>query len=204
MGVASYDVQVSIAGGAFKPVYSGPKTSVTAFYPFRKNLVWRVRATDKNDNVSGWVNSAKRSLASIQNSNHSIHYRGPWTGVRMPAASGQGFSYGSSTSSNAGVTFNGRGILYVAPKNKVSGFVKVYVDGALIGRYKLTNAKFLNGRIIARFAWAANGHHRIPHRQCQDRDAREPRRVHRAQVAHPPPRRSRRRRHRRRRRRVRR
>ena len=161
VGVASYDVQVSVAGGAFKPVYSGPKTSVTALYPFRKSLVWRVRATDHEGNVSGWVNSAKRSIASIQNSNHNIHYRGPWTGVRMPAASGQGFSYGSSTSSRAAVTFNGRGILYVAPRNKASGYVKVYVDGALIGRYKLANAKFLNGRIITRFAWSANGHHRI-------------------------------------------
>ena len=49
----------------------------------------------------------------------------------------------------------------VAPKSASARFVKVYVDGALIGRYKLTNAKFLNGRIIARFSWAANGHHRI-------------------------------------------
>jgi Bacterial Ig domain/Cadherin-like domain len=161
VGVASYDVQVSIAGGAFKPVYSGPHTAVTAFYPFKKSLVWRVRATDHQGNVSGWMSSATRSLSAVQNSNRSIHYKGNWHGVGKPASSGNGYIYSTTINNKANLKFTGRSVLYVAPKSKASGYVKVYVDGAMIGRYKLHNGKFVSGRIVSRFSWATSGNHRI-------------------------------------------
>ena len=44
-GVASYEVQESVAGGAFKPLYTGSGTSITKFYGFKQALVFRVRAT---------------------------------------------------------------------------------------------------------------------------------------------------------------
>ena len=189
VGVASYDVQVSVAGGAFKPVYSGPKTSVTAFYPFRKSLVWRVRATDHEGNVSGWVNSAKRSIASIQNSNHNIHYRGPWTGVRMPAASGQGFSYGSSTSSRAAVDVQRSRDPVRGPEEQGlglrQGLRRRRADRPLQARQRQVPERPDHRPVRL-------GGQRPPpdpDRQRQEREAREPRRVHRAQVAPPSPRR---------------
>ena len=161
VGVKSYQVQVSVAGAAWKSVYTGPKTSVTKLYPFRKSLVWRVRATDNEGNTSGWVTSAKRRIATIQNGNASVKYAGNWHGIRLRASSGRGYTFATDKGSRATAAFKGRSVLYVAPKTKLSGFVKVYVDGALIGTYKLRHGTFVNGSIVARFSWAANGRHRI-------------------------------------------
>ena len=65
-GVASYEVQASVAGGAFTTIYSGPGTSLDRMYPFNKSLVWRVRATDAATNVSDWATSASRKLATVR------------------------------------------------------------------------------------------------------------------------------------------
>ena len=121
VGVKSYQVQVSVAGGPWKAVYTGPKTSVTKFYPFRKSLVWRVRATDKEGNTSGWVSSAKRKIAAIQNSNPSSSTPGTGTAsscARPPAA---------ATPSRArqgqprGRDLQRAGPLYVGPQDEALG-----------------------------------------------------------------------------------
>lgn len=161
VGVASYDVQVSVAGGAFKAVYSGPQTSVTKFYRFKKNLVWRVRATDGEGNTSGWKLSGKRKIVAYQNSNPKIQYKGAWASVVTTAASGKGYNFTVNAGDNAKAKFKARSVLYVAPKTKLSGWVKVYVDGALIGRYKLKHGTVVQGKIVARFSWASKGKHRI-------------------------------------------
>ncbi len=161
VGVASYDVQVSVAGGVFKPVYSGPATNVTKLYPFKKFLVWRVRATDSEGNTSGWKTSAKRRIVAYQNSNPKVKYTGAWARVITSAASGKGYEFTTNAGDRAKAKFKGRSVLYVAPKTKLSGWVKVYVDGALIGRYKLKHGTVVQGKIVARFTWAAKGKHRI-------------------------------------------
>ena len=170
VGVASYDVQVSVAGGVFKPVYSGPQTSVTKFYRFKKNLVWRVRATDGEGNTSGWKSSAKRKIVAFQNSNPKVKYTGSWASVVTSAASGKGYKFTTNAGDKAKAKFRARSVLYVAPKTKLSGWVKVYVDGALIGRYKLKHGTVVQGKIVARFSWATKGKHRI--RIVNDKDGK--------------------------------
>ena len=161
VGVASYDVQVSVNGGSFKPVYSGPAKNVTKFYRFKKNLVWRVRATDSEGNTSGWKLSGKRKIVAYQNSNPKIQYKGAWASVVTAAASGKGYNFTVNAGDSAKAKFKARSVLYVAPKTKLSGWVKVYVDGALIGRYKLKHGTVVQGKIVARFSWASKGKHRI-------------------------------------------
>ena len=92
-GVASYEVQVSIAGGAFKPVYTGAATSIQKFYPFKKSLVWRVRATDGVGNTSGWVQSAARTISRTRTATRRLRTAAPGMasatpGPRAPATTG--------------------------------------------------------------------------------------------------------------------
>ena len=159
-GVAKYQVQVSVGGGAFKAVYTGAGKSITKSYPFGKTLVWRVRATDKDGNRSGWVSSATRKIGAIQENNRGINRTGTWTRVISSGASGSGYAFTSNNHKAAGVQFTGRSVLYVAPKSTAAGFVKVYVDGNLIGRFDAHRASFIQGRIIARASFA-NGTHTI-------------------------------------------
>ena len=124
--------------------------------------MFRVRATDHAGNVSGWKSSATRKIVAIQNSNKRVAYKAAaWTGVRMPASSGMGYSYSSNVHDRAAVSFIGRSVLYVAPKTRLSGHVKVYVDGTLVGRYNLHARTTKLGRVIVMVAWGAKGTHRI-------------------------------------------
>ncbi|HEY3335866.1 MAG TPA: Ig-like domain-containing protein [Candidatus Limnocylindrales bacterium] len=160
-GVASYEVQVSVAGGAFKSVYKGAGTSIVKFYSFNKTLVWRVRATDVAGNTSGWVNSAKRTITPVQNSSTRNVYRGAWRNVDSLASSGRGYAYTATRGDRITLSFSGRSVLYVAPRTAKSGWAKVYVDGKLIGRFNLYRSSTALGRIIARASWSANGTHTI-------------------------------------------
>jgi VCBS repeat-containing protein len=162
VGVASYEVQVKVAGAGWKAVYTGPNTSITRSYAFGKTLVWRVRATDKASNTSGWVSSATRRLLAYQAPGSSvIKYTGTWTSVAQAASSGTGYRYVTTRSSKASLAFTGSAVLFVAPKTARSGYVKVYVDGHFVGRYSEYRATTLVGQILARASWGASGSHTI-------------------------------------------
>jgi hypothetical protein len=160
-GVASYEVQVSVAGGSFQAVYAGAGTSVTKSYPFKKLLVFRVRAKDTLGNWSGWVTSAARKIVAFQNSNTHVAYSGSWTRVRSAKSSGTGYAYTTTKDNKARLTFSGRSVIYVAPKTPASGKVKVYVDGTLLGTYDLKLASTRLGRIIAKASWGGWAKHTI-------------------------------------------
>ena len=160
-GVASYEVQESVAGGSFKPLYAGTGTSITKLYGFKQLLVFRVRAQDTLGNWSGWVTSSARKIVAFQNSNKHVAYSGEWTRVRSAKSSGTGYAYTTTKDMKARLTFTGRSVMYVAPKTPASGKVKVYVDGTLLGTYDLRLDSARLGRIIATKSWGAWGTHTI-------------------------------------------
>jgi hypothetical protein len=161
-GIATIEVQVSVGGGAWTSVYTGTATTVTRGYPFGKSLVWRVRATDRASNTSAWATSATRSLIAYQApGSSSIAYSGRWVTTSSASASGGAYRYVTTRFSTAALTFVGRSVLYVAPKTASSGYVKVYVDGHLVGRYSERRATSLVGQIIASKSWTSSGRHSI-------------------------------------------
>jgi hypothetical protein len=158
-GVASYEVQVSIAGGAFTNVYTGPGTSFTRFTGFGKTLVFRMRATDGEGNTSGWATAATRKLVAYQRNSKALTYTGTWTKVTSSGSSGTGYQYTTTLGKRALVTFTGREVIYVAPKTTKSGYAKVYADGKLIGRFNLRAASTQLGRIISSKTWTTTAAH---------------------------------------------
>ena len=158
-GVASYEVQASVAGGAFTTIYSGPSTSLDRMYPFNKSLVWRVRATDAATNVSDWATSASRKIATYGRSASNLTYTGTWTKVSSAGSSGTGYSYTTTLGRRATLSFTGLEVLYIAPKNTASGYAKVYADGTLIGRFNLRASTSQLGRIITSKKWSSSGAH---------------------------------------------
>lgn len=162
VGVASYEVQVSVAGGAWSAVSTGAVTHVNKLYPFKSSLVFRVRATDRAGNVSDWVAaSARTATASQAPGPSSISYSGTWTTVSSASASGNGYRYATALRASATLRFTGREIAYVAPKTSTSGYVKVYVDGVSVGRYNLRSSTTAPGQIIFRRTWTSSGTHTI-------------------------------------------
>ena len=162
VGVASYEVQVSVAGAAFSPVYSGSARTVTRLYPLGKSLVFRVRATDLENNVSDWVSAPTRTMVVYQApGSASIKYKGTWTNVSTTSASGDRYRFTRTVGGRANLGFTGQAVLYVAPKTSAAGRVKVIVDGVLITRPTLRSATTVPGVIIARKTWTTSGWHSI-------------------------------------------
>jgi len=89
-----------------------------------------------------------------------IKYKGPWTFVANRVSSGGGYSATTRAGASASWTFTGRAVAYVAPKLATGGFVKVYIDGVLRGRFNLHQAGSNVGLVIARFS-VTNGTHTI-------------------------------------------
>ena len=157
VGVAGYEVQASIGGGTFTTIYTGPATSITRPYPFAKSLQWRVKATDLDNNTSGWVTSATRRIAAYQ----TPAVTGTWTTVTSSSSSGTGYRYTTTLGRYAQLTFTGRDVLYVAPKTSTSGYVKVYVDGVFRLRVSLYRSSTALGQIIGQYTWGTSGSHTL-------------------------------------------
>jgi len=158
-GVASYEVQVSIAGGAFTNVYTGTGTSATRFTGFGKTLVFRMRATDGEGNVSAWATAASRKLVAYQRNSTKLTYTGTWTKVTSAGSSDTGYSYTTTLGKRALLTFTGREVIFVAPKTTKSGYAKVYTDGKLIARFNLRASSTQLGQIITKKTWTSSGAH---------------------------------------------
>jgi hypothetical protein len=162
VGVATYEVQVRVNGGAWSTVYTGAGTSLARSYPFGSTVAVQVRATDRLGNRSGWAASATRSVVAYQApGSRKITYSTRWSTVRTKAASGVGYRYTTTKGKAARLQFTGREVLYVAPRSSASGYVRVYVDGAFAGRYNLRSSTSAAGQIIFRRSWATAGTHTI-------------------------------------------
>ncbi|MEI7744399.1 MAG: Ig-like domain-containing protein, partial [Chloroflexota bacterium] len=159
VGVASYEVRVSIAGAAPVLVYAGTARSVTRFYAFGKTLVFSVRGVDNNGNKGSWVAAASRKLVAYQSA--GITYVGTWPTVASSGSSGTGYRYTTTLAKSATLKFTGNAVLYVAAKMASAGYVRVYVDGHLLGRYNLKTASTTLGQIIARKVGLGAGLHTI-------------------------------------------
>lgn len=161
-GISAYQVEVSVAGGAFTPVYSGTGTTTTKFYALNKALVWRVRAQDGVGNWSDWAVSTSHKIVAYQApGNSSISFSGTWTTVSSTGSSGTGYKYVTALNKYAQLKFTGMSVLYVAPKLSIGGYVKVYVDNVLVGKYSTYKSSTALGQIIARKSWGSSGSHTI-------------------------------------------
>jgi len=161
-GVAQYQVQASVAGGTWTTIYAGTATSITKSYGFSRTLAFRVKAQDKAGNWSGWTLSPTRRILAYQAEGSTrIAYTGTWTTVSYAASSGSGHRYVRTAGSRATLTFSGQSVLFVTPKTRDAGYVKVYIDGRLLGRYSEYRSTTALGQILARSSWAANGTHTI-------------------------------------------
>ena len=158
-GVDHYQVQTRMGGKPWANLSVGKATSKGLVVPFKKQFQVRVRAWDKAGNRSAWVYSGFRKVMPVQNLTTTvIKYTGPWTFVPNRASSGGGYSVTLKVGASASWTATGIQFAYVAPKLATGGFVKVYLDGQLKGRFNLHQAGTAVGRVIARLSMTPGQH----------------------------------------------
>jgi Big-like domain-containing protein/cadherin-like protein len=152
-GVKTYEVQIKIGKNAWKTIYLGPKAgSRVLMIPMRAAFYVRERATDNNGNRSSWRTTPVHRVVAAQNLNSSVTYTGGWTFVASRASSGGGYSFATKSGAAATYSFKALQVSYVAPKMSNGGFVKVYIDGVLKGRFSLKSSTVKLGQVIARWA----------------------------------------------------
>lgn len=132
-GVDQYQVQQSIQGSAF--------TDVIASTPLPDALIWldqdvpsqfRVRARDKIGNWSSWRSGYVVRLTAYQESESGLVYSGSWTTVEAGGAYGGSVRYAGAAADQVTLSFTGRSVAWVAPKDRISGQAEVWVDGAFV------------------------------------------------------------------------
>jgi hypothetical protein len=144
-GVASYELQQSINGGAFTNVAlaSATTTTITPKLGAGNTYSFRVRATDQAGNVSDWKAGPTFKVNLLQETNAAIAYTGTWSTQNITSASGGSLKFASAADASASLASfsnNALNIAWVAPKGPDRGKAEVWLDGALASTADLYTA----------------------------------------------------------------
>jgi hypothetical protein len=138
-GIAKYALQVSTNGGSYATVTLASATSLSTTRTLTDGRSYRIRirATDKQGNVSAYVYGPTFKPGRAQNTSSSVHYTGTW--VTSSNGSALGGSHRYATSAAARVTFSTttRDIAWVATRTSTSGSAQVWIDGVLAATVNL-------------------------------------------------------------------
>jgi hypothetical protein len=133
-GVAGYEVQRSVDGGAFSAVALSSATSagVTEQLAPSHSYRYQVRARDAAGNVSGWATASSFYLRARSEASTSIAYTGTWTTQALSGAVGGYVKYRSAAGGRATFTFTGTDVAWVSTRGADRGKAEVWLDGALV------------------------------------------------------------------------
>jgi subtilisin len=130
-GIAGYEIQTSIGGGAWGPTTAlGPTTRIYATtHTFGRIYRYRVRARDMVGNWSSWATGNSYTAGLVEDASKSVAYKGAWVAINYAGASGGNAHYSVSGGASAKVTFDGRAAGFIAPVGPTRGSAKIYWDG---------------------------------------------------------------------------
>jgi hypothetical protein len=143
-GVAGYELEQSINGGAFANVKLSSATSTAKTRRLRPGDThrFRVRATDEAGNTSGWAKGrALRAKVHQEGSNATLVYAGRWSRQAPGSAYGGGVKYAGTRGSSAQFTFKGQNVAWVSTRGPNRGKAKVAIDGVRVKTVDLYASK---------------------------------------------------------------
>jgi hypothetical protein len=162
-GVVKYQVQVSVNSGSYTTVTlsSATATSVNRTLTTNKSYRFRVRATDRQGNVSAYVYGARFTPVRFQNTNPAVVYTGSWATSSNSQALGGSHRYSSSTSARVHYTGAMRDVAWIATKTTASGSAQVWIDGVLAATINLHVSSNAYHRLIFHRHFASLATHTI-------------------------------------------
>jgi hypothetical protein len=161
-GVKSYDVRRSYDGGSYTTVATN-LTAASLPWTMKPGHSYRfkVRATDKAGNVSGWSGSSSWRSSLVQQSATAVKLSGSWATESAAAHSGGSLKASTAAGASASLSFSGRAVAWVTTLRPDAGEVRVYVDGALATTID-TYAESTTERYVAfSRSWSSWGSHTI-------------------------------------------
>jgi hypothetical protein len=172
-GVAQYQVQVSVNGGAYADVAlpSATTTSLTRSLEPSKSYSHRVRAQDRAGNWSAWAPGASFTVDLRQENYQTVSYTGTWVLQALSTASGGYVKYASASGSKAKFSFTGRTIAWVAPKGADKGKAEVWIDGVKAATVDLYASSSQTRKMVFTKSWATSGTHTLEVRATNTKNA---------------------------------
>jgi hypothetical protein len=154
VGVAKYQVQVSVDGGAYSTITlpTALTTSSNRLLTVNHTYRFRMRATDKNGNVSGYKYGPTFKVLRIQDGSGSIVYGGTWAVSSNSNESGGTSHYAGTAGKTATITTTGRDFAFVGPRSSTRGSLQIYVDGVLSKTISETSSTTSYRRVL----WAVH------------------------------------------------
>jgi subtilisin family serine protease len=164
--IARYELQMQINGGAWG--YTVPTSSIVR--ELRRPVTvsgadtyrFRVRAQDSAGHWSAWVMAAQPNrIRLVDDRSGSISYSGSWVRRAYTYAANKTLTASSLPGSRATMTFTGRGIAVVAPRNAYRGSVDMYLDGKFVKTLTLRSTTSVTRQVVIARAWSSVGTHTV-------------------------------------------
>jgi len=162
-GVVGYELERSVAGGAWTPVPLPKATSrsLTMGIPPGQANRFRVRAIDRAGNVGAWATARAFRLGVAQEVSASVIRKGRWAtrlatqyyGGRVIAATAAGAS--------AKISVTGQQISWVSAIGPTRGQARVYVDGTYVRTVDLRSTSSVPRRVVFVRSWPSPGRHTL-------------------------------------------
>ncbi|MDP8905383.1 MAG: M12 family metallo-peptidase [Chloroflexota bacterium] len=156
-GVTSVELQQSKNGGSWTSVAvaSPSATSVTLMRPPGSTFAFRLRATDKAGNTSGWAVGPTVRLLARQESSKFVKYAGTWTKVSTTSAYGGALRYAKSSSASTRLTFSGSSIAWLSSRGPKRGIADIYIDGVKVASVDLYAPALQTRAVVFTQSWAS-------------------------------------------------
>lgn len=162
-GIANYHVQVSVNGGAYGTIALPSPTATWVDHSLTTGSTYqfRVRAKDRQGNVSAFTAWPPMTPTRIQDGSTLASYTGPWSTAIHPSASNGRSRYASSASRKVVVRFIGRDVGWVATRTTSSGRADVRIDGVLVGTIQLDRSATAFRQLVLGYHLSTTGWHTI-------------------------------------------
>ena len=161
IGVASYHLQRSIDGGAYRdgrhPLTNGYSIDLSNS---AHNYRFRVRAFD-GVNYSAFRTGPTFRTISYSESSTAVKYSGTWGLSTSPVYVGGKARVGSVAGRSATLAFNGNRVAWLSRTGPTYGSARVYIDGSLVKTVNLNAATVTDRKMVFVRSWAAVGNHTI-------------------------------------------
>ncbi len=162
-GIAGYELQQSVTGGAFKAVALPTPTTTSLPMALKLGVTtrFRVRATDGAGNRSSWATGSAFTPTLYEDTNSTLVYSGTWKRASSTTASGGTTTYATKAGAKVSLTFTGSGVAFVAPLGPTRGSVAISIDGGPQQTMNLHSSSVVARRVAFTWGWYAVGKHTI-------------------------------------------
>jgi len=161
-GIATYDLDQQVNGGAWTRVLSGTTArAVSRILTTDAVYTFRVRARDRAGNVSPFMAGATLTPKRYQETTSLATYSGTWTSSSSTSASGGKTKFATRAAAYVSFRFSGRSVALVAPQSTARGTSRVYVDGVYAGLLSEYHSPSASRVVVFERNWSVNGTHTI-------------------------------------------